>query len=220
MDQVDRNLPDALVKLERIRQDPWLFLSTCVYTLDQVDMKTPVKKFPNYLDYLYVYTRIWQRYPKIAVPKSRRMIMSWTNIGLYLWDTMFHMGRFNGFVSRKEEAADELVRRAEFIYDHIPEHEIPRALLPTKHYKFCNLMFPEINSQIQGFPQGADQLRQFTFSGLLFDEMAFMENAQAAYSSSMPTLEGGGRFTGISSPAPGFFKMLVFDQLELATGGM
>lgn len=208
-----------LDRYEKIRTDPWAFLSTCVLTLDQVDKTCPVKKFPSDLDYLYVYTRIWQRYPKILVPKSRRMIMSWVNTALYLWDTMFNVGRFNAFVSRKEEAADELVKRPEFIYDHIPESVIPRDLLPRKHSKFCHLIFPEINSQIQGFPQGSDQLRQFTFSGIFGDEMGFWEEAQKMFSASMPTLEGGGRFTGVSSPAPGFFKALVHDQLDLMTGG-
>jgi hypothetical protein len=214
---VDRK--DLLLRLDKIRRDPWEFLSTCVYTLDQVDQENPIKKFPVDLRYLYLYTRCWQRYPKIAVPKSRRMIMSWTNIALYLWDTMFHAGKFNAFVSRKEDAADELIKRAEFIYDHIPEEVIPRELLPKKAAKFSHLDFPEINSQLQGFPQGSDQLRQYTFSGIFGDEMGFWEEAQAMYSASMPTLEGGGRFTGVSSPAPGFFKSLVFDQLDLATGG-
>jgi len=145
--------------------------------------------------------------------------MSWANIALYLWDTMFHVGRYNAFVSRKEESADELVKRAEFIYDNIPESVIPKDLLPRKESKFCHLAFPEIESRIQGFPQGADQLRQFTFSGILGDEMAFWSDAQKMYAASIPTLEGGGRFTGVSSPAPGFFKALVFDKLELYTGG-
>lgn len=209
------NAHELLQRLARYREDPWAFLSECVYTLDQTDKLSPKKRFPTHFTYLYVYTRCWEKYYKIAVPKSRRMFMSWCNIALYLWDTMFHNGRFNAFVSRKEEAADELVRRAKFIYENIPEDMIPRELLPKAHYKFCNLIFPETNSQIQGFPQGADQLRQFTFSGILGDEMAFWENAQAMYASSMPTLEGGGRFTGISSPGPGFFKNLVFDNLEL-----
>lgn len=206
-------------RLHKIRTDPWFFLSTCVYTQDQVDSKTPIKAFPSHLPYLYTYARCWEKYPKIAVPKSRRMFMSWMNIALYLWDTMFHVGRFNAFVSRKEEAADELVKRAEFIYDHIPEAAISRDLLPRKEAKFCHLSFPEINSKIQGFPQGADQLRQFTFSGILGDECAFWENAQKFYAASLPTLEGGGRITLISSPGPGFFKALVHDQLDTFGGG-
>ena len=205
---------EKLKRLDLIRNDPWEFLTQCVYTQDQVDAKTPIKKFPAHFKYLYVYTRCWQSSLKVAVPKSRRMFMSWANIALYLWDTMFHVGRYNAFVSRKEDAAADLVTRAEFIYDHIPEDVIPRDLLPKKSAKHCHLAFPEINSKIQGFPQGADQLRQFTFSGILGDECAFWEDAQKFYAASYPTLEGGGRMTLISSPGPGFFKALVHDKLD------
>jgi hypothetical protein len=61
---------------------------------------------------------------------------------------------------------------------------------------------------------GANQLRQFTLSGLLGDECAFWEDAHKFYASSKPTIDGGGRMTLISSRNPGFFKKIVFDQLD------
>lgn len=203
-----------LEKLRLYRTDPWAFCTDCVYTLDPTDEVNPIKKFPAHFDYLKLYVRIWQKEKFIAVPKSRRMFFSWINIILYTWDTMFHIGKFNAFVSKKEDDANELITKAKFILDNIPEEALPRSLIPKYDHTYGKLKFPEINSMMQGFPQGADQLRQFTFSGLMFDEIAFMENAQEAYAASMPTLEGGGRFTAISSPGPGFFKRLVFDQLD------
>ncbi len=205
---------ELLERYRKVVADPWEFLSTCVFTMDQVDAETPVKAFPTHLVYLKLYVRIWEKQKKLLIPKSRRMVMSWTNIALFLWDTLFHEGRFNAIVSKKEEDADELIQRAKFIYEHIPESIIPRDLLPAAKYKYCALEFAQIGSKLQGFPQGADQLRQFTFSGILADEMAFWEYARKMYSSAFPTLEGGGRFTGVSSPAPGFFKQLVFDKLD------
>lgn len=142
--------------------------------------------------------------------------MSWVNIALYLWDTMFHVGRNNAFVSKKEDDADDLVKRAKFILENIPETELPKQFIPSWDYVFGKLRFPEINSYITGYPQGADQLRAYTFSGILGDEMAFWEKAEMMFAASMPTLEGGGRFTAISSPGPGFFKRLVFDRLDEA----
>jgi len=203
-------------KLRLYREDPWAFLSECVYTLDQTDEVNPIKPFPKHLDYLKLYVRIWQREKRIAVPKSRRMFMSWVNIGLYTWDTMFHFGRHNAFVSKKEDDADDLVKRAKFILDHIPEEKLPKQFLAKYDYTFAKLKFPELNSLIQGFPQGADQLRAYTLSGILADEIAFWEEAQKMYSASFPTLEGGGRFTAISSPAPGFFQRMVFDKMDVA----
>lgn len=205
--------------LRRYVSDPWDFLSDCVYTLDPVNQDRPIKPFPTYLQYCKFLTRLWERENLLAIPKSRRMICSWTFISLYTWDTMFHQGRYNAFVSKKEDDSGELVSRAEFIYNKIPDWRIPKALLPAvENGKMAKsppvLNFPDIQSKIQGFPQGSDQMRQFTFSGMLFDEWAFWEQAQAAYSAAKPTLDGGGRLTGISSRSPGFFKKVVFDQMD------
>ncbi len=204
-----------LAQLERYATDPWAFLSECVFTRDQVDKITPIKAFPKEWAYLEFYVRMWQHTRLLAVPKSRRMTMSWTNIALYLWDCMFNRGRDFAFVSKKEDDAAELVRRAEFIYDHIPPDKIPREMLPRKETraKPPALIFPDIDSKIQGFPMGADQLRQFTFSGILGDECAFWDEARAFYAAAFPTIEGGGRMSLISSRSPGFFQRLCYDAL-------
>lgn len=207
---------NILVQYERYRRDPIAFLTECVFTLDQVDKENPIKPFPIEFEYLRLYCKIWQKYPLIATPKSRRLTMSWTNIALYLWDTMFNQGRNQAFVSKKEDDAKVLVEKAEFIFDRIPEDKIPKELLPTKKVKASPpiLEFPELNSKIQGFPMGADQLRQFTFSGVFGDECAFWPQAEDFYAATLPTIEGGGRMSLVSSPAPGFFKKLVFDTLD------
>jgi hypothetical protein len=205
---------ELLERFKKIKEDPWEFCSKCVFTLDQADKKQPIKPFPAHYEYLKHYVRLWHKTNKLAVPKSRRMFISWVNISLFLWDSMFNIGRNNAMVSKKEDDADDLIKRAKFIYDHIPETMIPRDMLPKCDYTFGKLKFPELDSILQGFPQGADQLRQFTFSGIMGDEMAFWESAEAMYAASFPTLEGGGRFVGVSSPGPGFFKRLVFDKLE------
>ena len=207
--------PDIyLERFKAIKKDPWEFATKMVFTKDEVDRVNPVKRFPAHLQYQKLYMRIWQKYPKIAVPKSRRMMMSWTNIMLYVWDTIFNVGRQQAFVSKKENDSHELIERAKFIVDNLDFTYVPKELFPNHKMKFGELAFPDIDSRILGFPSGADQLRQFTFSGLLFDEAAFWDNAEEAYSSSVPTIEGGGRLTLISSPAPGFFKNIVFDQLD------
>lgn len=208
---------EYLERFKLVRSDPWEFATKMVRTKDEVDRKNPIKPFPSSLKYQKLYMRLWQKYPKIAVPKSRRMMMSWTNIVLYLWDTMFNVGRQQAFVSKKEDDSHELIERARFILENLDTEYLPKELIPKWTCKFGELSFPELGSRILGFPSGADQLRQFTFSGMLFDEMAFWDNAEDAYASSVPTIEGGGRMTLISSPAPGFFKRLVFDELQDGT---
>lgn len=195
------------------KSNPWAFLMECCYTQDPVNQAHPIKTLPD-KEYAKFYIKMLQLCPLLAVPKTRRMTMSWFTIAFYLWDTIFHQVRHNAFVSKKEDDADELVKRAEFIMKHIPEDKIPQDLLPEFEKTFCKLSFPKIHSTIEGFPQGADQLRQFTFSGIFGDESAFWEKAKEFYSASKPTIDGGGRMTLVSSPAPGFFKKIVFDALD------
>lgn len=213
---------DTLARYALFRDDPWLFLKHCVYTQDEVDQENPIKPFPSHLKYLHFLCLMWQRHKKLAIPKSRRMTASWTFISLMLWDCIFHKGRSWACVSKKEEDSKELVSRAEFIYKHIPPDMIPPDLLPKlKRGEMQTsppvMEFEEIYSKIQGFPSGANQLRQRGFSGILEDECAFWENAESSYASAKPTVDGGGRMIMISSRATedgGFFKKIVFDQLD------
>ncbi len=147
------------------------------------------------------------------------MTASWSFISLFVHDAIFNRERHLAFVSKKEEDSYELVKRAEFIYRKIPAWRIPPELLPKIRNNSVTrkppiLEFEENGSKIQGFPQGEDQLRQFTLSGILEDECAFWEDAEGSYAGAKPTTDGGGRLTLISSRAPSFFKKVVFDQLN------
>lgn len=210
---------DSLKRYMLFRDDPWEFLKHCVFTHDEVDQVQPIKAFPCHLLYLKFLTIMWMKHRKIAVPKSRRLTVSWTYIALGLWDCIFHKGRSWAFVSKKEEDSKELVQRANFILEHIPPGMISADLLPKRKRGEMQssppcLEFPEIHSKIMGFPAGANQMRQRGFSGLFFDEVAFWEEAEAAFASAEPTVKGGGRMILVSTRFPGFFKKVVFDQLD------
>ena len=210
---------DDLARYELFRGDPWAFLTHCVFTHDEVDQDNPIKPFPVHLDYLRFLVVMWMRKKKLAIPKSRRLTVSWTFIALGLWDSIFHKGRSWAFVSKKEEDSKELVQRAKFIYDNIPPEMIAPALLPKLKRGEMQasppvMEFAEIHSKIMGFPSGQNQLRQRGFSGLFFDEVAFWEEAEAAYASAEPTVKGGGRMVMVSTRFPGFFKKIVYDKLN------
>lgn len=191
--------------------NPWAMIEDgVIYTLDQVDLLNPIKRFPNdpwcqHIAYQWYLKRL------IALPKSRRMMQTWLMIFLHLHLAMFNEGVNIFFVSDKEDKSDELVKRAEFIIKYIPEDQM---LKPRFKGSYCYLDFPGLNSSIQGVPMGADQLRQFTATAILADEFAFWDRARETYMASIPTIQGGGRFTAISSAQIGFFKDLVFDQVR------
>jgi len=214
-------LTPEIERLMRVRNHPWAFAETCVFTLDEADKYHPIKPYPTDKEYLkWIVERIL-REPLVAFVKHRRMILTWTCCMVGLWDAMFHEGRKIGFQSKKEEDSDDLVRRCKFIYDNIPEDVL--LVKPVAQYKYTELTFPEIDSVIKGFPQATmqhnvvvDPMRQHTLSRIFADEIAFWPNARASFVGMKPTLEGGGQLTLLSTRYPGFFKELIEDTFDNA----
>lgn len=198
-------------RMETYFDNPWAMVEDgAIYTLDQADVINPVKLFPN-RPWLQEITTEWLNEPLLAIFKSRRMTITWLFIFLHLWMVLFKEGRAVFFVSDKEEKSDELVQRAVFIYNHIPDELM---LKPKIKPSYCYLDVPGLDSYIQGVAQGADQLRQYTASAIFADEFAFWEKARETFGASKPTIDGGGKFTCVSSPKEGFFKELCFDLIR------
>ena len=208
------NNDDLLERFQKLRTDPLFFLSA-VRTLDEANKENPIRPFPVHLPYIQLFVKVWQKEKMLLVPKSRRMKMSWVTIALYTWDTMLNFGRHNAILSKKEDDADFLIRgRVKFILENLDTSIFPKELIPRYKYTYNLIEFPDIHSKIQGFPQGSSQLRQYTLSGIFADELAFWEKTEETFSAARPCLVGGGRFTGVSSPSPGFFKSMVLDTVE------
>ncbi len=208
-------------------RDPYHWLIHWARTLDSHDNENPIKPFPD-KEYLKVLVDIWLNNKLLLLPKSRQMMVSWVIVALYLWDTQFHMAKLTFFQSKREDDADDLVRRAKFIYDHQPKflkryydgskwiNLKVNPQVPESRHVFCKLALPAIHSEIRGIPQGGDIIRMQTSSGILADEMAFQPEAEAAYTAAKPTLSAQGRFTGVSTAEDNsFFEDLVFDKLEV-----
>lgn len=203
----------------RMFYDPIEFLKA-VRTLDEsASANNSIRAFPYQLDYIQFFVRCLQRMQRIAVPKSRRMKISWSCLAFITWDSMFHRGRRTACVSKKEEDSDQLVERCHFIMNHLDESVFPKEIRPQVERTFCRMEFPELISQINGYPSGADQLRQYTFSRIFGDEFAFWPNAEEMYVGAKPTIEAsdsgpGGQIVLVSSRSPGFFKRLVYDRMD------
>ncbi len=130
---------------------------------------------------------------------------------------MFNVGRSNYFISRKETVSLDMLKRAKFVRDNMPLKLLESGLIPEAKLRHSNppeLKFDEINSSIRGIPQGEDQMRDPTASGVFCDEMAFWEWAEPTYGALKPALEGGGRIICVSTPQIGFFQQLVLDKLD------
>jgi phage FluMu gp28-like protein len=145
------------------------------------------------------------------------MMVTWIMVACHLWDAQFHEGRRIFFQSKKEKDANYLVDRAKFIYNHYPEpyKTVIHNLYPVKEpMPYLKLEFGKTMSVIEGTPQGASVLRQYTASRIFMDEAAFMEQAEDAFMAAKPTLTGGGSLVVVSTPNfRNFFYLLAKDMI-------
>lgn len=193
------------------------FIFRYAYTLDPHDKINPIKHFPNKV-YLSKLIEIWEQENLLLVVKSRQMMISWLMVALNLWLAMNHKGQYIFFISKKEDDAGlstplSLLSRAYFIYEHLPEQlRIPIKKSGTP----ATLHFPSNNSIIHAVSQDSEALRQYTASSIFTDEMAFQENSEKVYAAVKPTIDGGGRLCGVSTPngKRNLFYKLVFDVKE------
>lgn len=200
-------------EINKACEDPWFFMTRFVYTFDPHDQKQPIKKFPD-IPYLKELTEIILKEPLVLIEKSRQMLITWLCVGLFLWERIREPG-YTFFQSKKEADAGlasplSLLSRVKFIYEHLPEGKLKPIMEYSKIPPI--IKFPEKNSVIHAVSQDSDALRQYTASRIFADEMAFQERAELAYMASKPTIDGGGKFCGVSTPnGKEFFYRLVKD---------
>jgi hypothetical protein len=158
----------------------------------------------------------WLHYPFMVVEKSRDMMATWLFVTLYTWDTLFHTGRQNIFQSEDGLKTAELVRRGKFIFDNQPKflRQQHPAFYTAGVAKAGQLVVPSLNSEILGFPQGPDQIRQYHPTGVYTDETAFQVYAEEGFAAIAPAVRAGGRYTGVSSANPGWFQRACQDTTD------
>jgi hypothetical protein len=210
-DEQAREAERIAVNMERWAEHPWAAIEDgLVWTLDAVDLHSPIKKFPSH-PWLRELTELWVREPLLLVPKSRRMMISWLMAWNHLWLGMFRVGSHIYFQSETELKSNELIQRCEFMFNHLPEDQIIKPKLRGGRAHWCSMEWPGISSFIHGVAEGPNQLRQFTATAVYCDEFAFWPKAQASVGGFKPTVEGGGRVTIVSSAQKGPFGDLCYD---------
>lgn len=185
-------------KLIKAETDFYYFLTEWVYTQDEHDSESPIKRIPK-KQYIKELAKAFQTEDKLLIEKSRQMMVTWISCAFALWFTMFQEGKRTFMQSKKEADANANLDRIKLIYRYLPD-TIKDKYTADNPMPYCKLTWKKRNSIIQAIPQGPDVLRQYTSSLIISDEMAFQEKSEEAYMSAKPTLSGGGRFIGISSP--------------------
>jgi hypothetical protein len=217
---ISRKVREQLYELKKCRNDPAYFIFKYCQTRDEHGegkeeyrkrkiksfVKIPFPDFP-YLRYLI---QIFQDNDVVEVMKSRQMMLSWLMCAYFLHDSLFKEGRLNLVQCKKEEDADELLKNRVFLmYENLPPWM--RQFFQAR-YKYCEIIFPRTKSLMKGLPEGGEVIRQKTASNILMDELAFQPQARAAFRATMPTVEGGGKFFGVTTPNGKNFAWELWDN--------
>jgi len=209
------DLPRIQAELKRCRSNvPYTVLTHC-FTKDEHDADNPVKRFPR-KKYIWEMLKEINDSPRIAIPKSRQIMITWTVMAYLVVKAVFWRHRLIFCQSKKEEDAAMLIDRGKHIYEHLPWWMKQASPLkrPLHKLPFNKIIFTN-GSMLWGVPQGADVLRQYTASIIFGDESAFQEKAEGAYKAAKPTVDGGGQIILVSSAnGKNFFYRICYDRMD------
>lgn len=184
--------------------------------LADYDLLPAIRPF-TLMEYMPPIVQAWLTSQYFAIEKSRDMMATWLMIALFSWDAMFHEGRQHIFQSEDAFKTLELVQRAELIYRQTPKFlrdTVGKATFSKGNAKSGELFFLDQKSEILGFPQGPDQIRQFHPTGVFADEAAFQLEAGASFAAVKPAIMMGGRYSMISSANRSWFEQVCRDRVE------
>lgn len=193
----------------KIRMPGW------AYTTDEHDEANPYKLLPD-KRYLRVMAYAWVHEPLLLIPKSRQMMVTWLFCCITAHETLFRNARNTAYISKKfDDANAHLQKRVAHVCNRLPSD---RFFVPPYKLKSGELSCEWTGSIVRAMGEEAKGLRQYTFSWIFSDEMAFQEQADEMVTAAMPTVKGGGRFTGVSTPnGEEIFYELLSDRGRIPT---
>ena len=131
--------------------------------------------------------------------KSRRMMMTWLMSFLHVWYAASNPGRTVGVGAKKAANSDYLLRkRYRFIFDNL-DPECFDGRKPEVHQKENYMEFSN-GSHIMGFAADEDGWRQFTFTKVHLEEVAFWDAYGDTYAGLRPATS---QATIVSTPLDG-----------------
>lgn len=184
--------------------DPWLWATQCVYTQDEASQK--LRRFPFDKVYLKDVFQVLEEKNMIVLPKSRRMFISWALAIWALWRIRYHPYNAIYWQSLQESKAAYVIdSRIKFVEDNL-EPVWRRTYTPTKTKTGLvgKIEFDDTHSFALGIAQGADQIRSFTPSVLICDEIEHQPEGHAAVTAALSTIEKNAKIILIgTSDGPG-----------------
>lgn len=207
-----------LLKWQEWKSDATAFIQDCIWTRDEADSGN-IKKFPE-KEYLKRVDVLCQRESILAIPKSRRMLMTWRCLSLCLHRGIFYPNQTIFVQSKKAGDSAYLLGddRLLFMFNNLPHdlHDFPKVVksIRDNDSKGYSLITLSNGTSFMAVAEGPDQLRQYTASMVYCTEMAFWSSARLTWMALRPVIQGGGKILIDSSANPGFFQALVEGKIN------
>lgn len=157
----------------------------------------------------------FQEHQYNIVLKGRQIGLSTAVAAYALWMMLFYKDKNVLVIATKQETAKNLVTKVRFAYENLPVW----LQVPCEEKNKLSIRFKN-GSQIKATTAAADSSRSESLSLAIFDEVAFIRNAEEIWTAALPTLSSGGRAVLISTPngVQGFFhKKYTEAEQEIST---
>jgi phage FluMu gp28-like protein len=171
-----------------------------VWTIDeasQQELRWPADKI-----YLLELMDAFERYECLAIPKSRRMMVTWAVAAWAVWRARYHRNNAIFVQSENEDKAAYVIdKRCAWIEDHLEDSDLrrPYKALHTSKGAIGRMAYEGTGSYIWGIPQGGDVIRTYTFTALVMDEVEFQPEGHEALTAALAAVEKGAKLVLISS---------------------
>jgi hypothetical protein len=205
----DEQVADPVFVASKVRlwsESFWDWFIDNVFTTDESDSENPVKPAPQFR-YLKEIHRIEEENKVVVVCKSRRMFISHFEYAKILWSFLFVPFSKNLIISKKENDVKEGLRNRILSMYYRLDKRFPChvELKPRRDIHEMEILHPDRNfgSHILGLPSGANQIRSYTATRVLIDELAFHEKRaqEETMSGLQPAIYGpSGKATLVSTP--------------------
>lgn len=194
------------------RPSPLFWLQECTETYDehwqQKGLTSPYARFPRFPYWPWLF-QLLATQTRLEIPKSRQMMISCAVAGYGVWHCQVFPRTRVIVQTQKEDKSIDLVRGrgtpgyARTLYDRQTERmkqefplTKPMSEMPANEISWAN------ESVIMGVPAGADQVRTYHPTMMIFDEAAHLEEFEAALAAAEPVCT---KILAVSSVAPGAF---------------
>jgi len=187
-------------------RNPWKFFCQQIITKDESAEITEANTdrmygWPKEWKYLRETLTVLQNEPLVAIPKSRRMMVSWLLSAFFVWDARYHANGALFYMSETEQkAAFAVDKRCYFIERNLrdPVFRKDPTTSKTKTGLIGHITYDN-ESYIWALASGGDVLRQYTATRIFLDESEFQDEAPAVVRAALPMVENGAQLILASS---------------------